>query len=234
MDFHDKKIYFASDFHLGIPSPEESLVREKKLVRWLDLIKDDAKAIFLMGDLFDFWFEYHTVVPKGHIRLLGKITELIDSGIEVHLFMGNHDLWQFGYLEKEIGIIMHREPELWTFNGKTFFLAHGDGLGDGDKGYKFLKNIFECKFNQFLFNWLHPDIGMRLALYCSYKSRLGHMMHGERIGKDIEIKDLLLYQYANQQLTEHPEIDYFIFGHVHQPVKKISIRKQRLFFWEIG
>ena len=158
-------IYFASDFHLGIPDRVKSLERELKLVHWLNSIAADAKAIYLMGDIFDFWFEYKTVVPKGYTRLLGKLAELTDKGIEVHLFKGNHDLWAFSYLQDECGIQLHRKDEIVEYSGKKFYLAHGDGLGPGDKGYKFLKALFECRLAQFLFRWLHPDWGTRMGLY---------------------------------------------------------------------
>ncbi len=168
------KIYFASDFHLGIPNYESSLLREKKFVRWLDMVSADADEIFLMGDLFDFWFEYKNVIPKGYVRLLGKMAEITDKGIPVHVFRGNHDIWAFDYLSKELNIVLHRKPMIREFDGKIFFLAHGDGLGPGDNGYKFLKKVFEFKPNQFMFKWLHPDIGCRLGLYFSKQSRLAN------------------------------------------------------------
>jgi len=133
-----------------------------------------------MGDVFDFWFEYKTVVPKGYIRLLGKLAELIDNGIPVHVFKGNHDVWAFDYLTKEAGIILHRDPVERVFGNKTFYLAHGDGLGPGDTGYKFLKKVFELKFNQFLFRWLHPDIGTKMGLYFSRKSRIANVAREQK------------------------------------------------------
>ena len=141
-----KKLFFASDFHLGIPNTEESLVREKKLVSWLDQIKNEAFEIYLMGDVFDFWFEYKTVIPKGFVRLLGKLAEITDSGVPVHLFRGNHDVWAFDYLKKEVGIQLHRNPQVRIYNDKSFYLAHGDGLGPGDHGYKLLKKVFNSFF----------------------------------------------------------------------------------------
>ncbi|MCK5839474.1 MAG: UDP-2,3-diacylglucosamine diphosphatase, partial [Bacteroidales bacterium] len=163
----EKNIYFASDFHLGVPDHESSLVREKLFVRWLDEVRGDAGEIYLMGDIFDFWFEYKTVIPKGFVRILGKLAEITDSGIPVYLFKGNHDVWAFDYLQKEINIQLFRQPEIKLFGNKKIYLAHGDGLGPGDTGYKFLKKMFAFRPNQWLFKWLHPDIGTRLGLYFS-------------------------------------------------------------------
>jgi len=169
-----KKIYFASDFHLGVPSYEKSLEREKLLVKWLDEIKKDAEEVYLMGDLFDFWFEYKHAAPKGFVRLLGKIAEITDSGIPVYLFTGNHDMWMFDYLPKEIGVKIYREPIEKKFGSKTFYLGHGDGLGPGDKGYKFIKKVFANKFCQWLFARLHPNLGIGMAHYWSRKSRVAN------------------------------------------------------------
>ena len=213
-----KKIYFASDFHLGIPDYKSSLEREKMLVEWLDRIKEDAAGIYLMGDVFDFWFEYKTVVPKGFIRILGKLSQICDTGIPVHLFTGNHDIWAFGYLEKEIGLCLHRHPEVHELLGKTFYLAHGDGLGPGDNGYKFLKKVFSNRFNQFLFRWLHPDIGAKMGLYFSGKSRLANIVKEGRKENMNRIEDEMLYKYAIDLLKKGQKADYFIFGHRHRPV----------------
>lgn len=214
------KIYFASDFHFGIPDHDRSLIREKRLVRWLDKIKDDAEHIFLMGDIFDFWFEYKTVVPKGYVRLLGKLAEIADSGIPVSLFRGNHDVWAFDYFEKELNIKLYRKPEIFTFSGKKFYLSHGDGLGPGDHGYKFLKKVFACPFNQWLFRWLHPDLGARMGLYFSKKSRLANVAKEGKKDSSNNIKDEMLYQYSLDVLKSDPEIDYFIFGHRHLPTQE--------------
>ncbi|MBI9038799.1 MAG: UDP-2,3-diacylglucosamine diphosphatase [Bacteroidales bacterium] len=217
------KIYFASDFHLGIPDYASSLKREKLLVQWLDLIKKDALEIFLMGDIFDFWFEYKTVVPKGFVRLLGKLAEITDLGIPVHLFKGNHDVWAFNYLNKEVNIILHREPEIKVFNNKKFYLAHGDGLGPGDKGYKFLKKVFECRINQWLFRWLHPDLGTRMGLYFSSKSRLAQIAKEGKKANNFDLKNEMLFKYTLEVLKKEIDIDYFVFGHWHYPInKKIS------------
>lgn len=221
------KLYFASDFHLGIPDSKSSLVREKKLVKWLDQISEDATEIFLMGDVFDFWFEYKYVIPKGYVRLLGKIAEITDSGIPVHLFRGNHDVWAFDYLYEELNVQLHRKPEIRTFDGKNLFLAHGDGLGPGDHGYKFLKKVFELRFNQFLFRWLHPDIGSRMGLYFSKKSRLANLAkEGKTENKSIHFEERLI-QFAESEAAANPEIDFLIFGHRHIPlIQKVSDRAE--------
>lgn len=214
-----KKIYFASDFHLGIPDHKSSLVREKKIVDWLCECQHDADEIYLMGDIFDFWFEYRNVVPKGYVRLLGKVAEITDSGIPVHLFKGNHDIWAFDYLQKEMGITVHREAEFRYFNGKTFYLGHGDGLGPGDNGYKFLKKIFENRFNQWLFRWLHPDLGARMALYFSGKSRYANMAREGKKENQNNIENEMLYKYSQGLLAEGLHADYFVFGHRHLPTE---------------
>ena len=213
-------IYFASDFHFGIPDHDRSLVREALFIRWLDMVVADASEIFLMGDLFDFWFEYQTAIPKGYTRLLGKLAEITDSGIPVHLFKGNHDMWAFRYLEEELHIQLHREPEFRNLGSKKFYLAHGDGLGPGDKGYKFLKRVFSSRFNQCLFRWLHPDIGIRMALYWSHKSR--HISQ-EREKKDEDITrrviETRLTAHSRDILSAHPDLDFIIYGHYHLPLE---------------
>jgi UDP-2,3-diacylglucosamine hydrolase len=213
------KLYFASDFHLGIPDKKSSLEREKMLVDWLEAVKQDASEIFLMGDIFDFWFEYKYVVPKGYTRILGKLAEITDSGIPVHLFRGNHDVWAFNYLNEELNIKIYRKPKVFEYSGKKLFMAHGDGLGPGDKGYKFLKKIFEFKPNQFLFRWLHPDIGARMGLYFSRKSRLANIAKEGKNDIKYEISDEMLFHYSKRKHEQDPEINYFIFGHRHIPLQ---------------
>ena len=213
-----KNIYFVSDFHLGIPNHTSSLEREKLLVKWLDNVRTDAAEIFLMGDVFDFWFEYKTVIPKGFVRLMGKLVEITDSGIPVHLFRGNHDLWTFDYLEKEIGIKLHRKPVIREIMGKTFYLAHGDGLGPGDISYKFLKAIFEFRPNQLLFSWLHPDIGAWMGNYFSRRSRLAKMSRTGREEPSFDKEGEMLYNHAREMAETYPHVDYFVFGHRHMPV----------------
>ncbi len=188
------------------------------LVEWLDQCIEDASEFYLMGDIFDFWFEYKSVVPKGFVRLLGKIAEITDRGIPVHLFTGNHDIWAFGYLEDEMNIRIHRQPEIRELNGKKFYLAHGDGLGPGDNGYKFLKKVFSNKFNQWIFRWLHPDIGAGMALYFSRKSRIANMIKEGRKENGTKIEDEMLFHYAKSLLDNGMNIDIFIFGHRHLPV----------------
>ncbi|MBK9731720.1 MAG: UDP-2,3-diacylglucosamine diphosphatase [Chitinophagaceae bacterium] len=204
-------VYFASDLHLGIPDHDSSLEREKKFVHWLDKIKSDAAAIFIVGDLFDFWFEYRQVVPRGYVRVLGKLAELRDAGIIICFFTGNHDQWMKDYFEKELAIPVYHEPQHITIAGKNFFIAHGDGLGPGDHGYKFLKTIFRGKFSRFLFSWLHPDIGVWLGRRWSKNSRLiSGEDQAEFMGEDKE----WLVQYA-RTILKSERVDYFIFGHRH-------------------
>lgn len=212
-------VYFVTDFHLGIPSLEDSHERELKLLKLLDSIKADCEELFLMGDLFDFWFEYKSVVPRGFVRIQGKLAEFTDAGIPVHLFIGNHDLWCFGYLHDELGIQLHREPEIFTLKGKKFFLVHGDGRGPGDKGYKLLKKVFECRVNQWLFRWIHPDIGIRLALRWSHKHRLKKLKNEVERGYYNDIPNTRLYRYAAEQAALDPSIDFFVFGHQHKPMQ---------------
>ncbi len=207
------KIYFASDFHLGIDARLSSRERERQILRWLDSIRDEAGEIYLVGDLFDFWFEYKTVVPKGFVRLLGKLAELRDSGIEIHYFTGNHDMWMFRYFEEELGIPTHREPIIRERNGKTFFIGHGDGLGPGDHGYKFIKRVFANPFSQWLFERLHPNFGIRLANFWSGSSRKRDRDAGRFLGSEKE----WLIAYCNRKLDQL-SIDYFIFGHRHLPI----------------
>ncbi len=210
-----KKIYFSSDNHLGAPTNEASLPREKKFVTWLDEIKQDAAAIFLIGDLFDFWFEYKTVVPKGFVRTLGKLAEITDSGIPVYFFVGNHDLWMNGYFEKELNIPVFHKPQEFSINNKLFFIGHGDGLGPGDKGFKRMKKVFTNPVFQWLFRWLHPDIGVRIAQYMSVKNKL---ISGDDDAKFLGEENEWLAQYSKRKLSEKHR-DYFIFGHRHLPLE---------------
>ncbi len=209
-----KKIYFASDFHLGVPTFELSLAREKKIVRWLDSIKDTAEEIYLVGDIFDFWWEYKYTIPKGQTRLLGKIAELTDSGIPVHFFTGNHDLWMRDYFVQELGVTINHEHIRKTYNNKTFIIGHGDGLGPGDGWYKFLKKCFKNPFLIWCFKTLHPNIGFWIARRSSRRSRINTGdSDKEFLGDDNE----WLMTYCKEQLkNEHT--DYFVFGHRHLPL----------------
>lgn len=211
-----QKIYFASDFHLGIPDYASSLDREKKIVRWLDTIKKDAAEIYLLGDVFDFWFEYGTVVPRGFVRLLGKIAELTDAGIPVHWFTGNHDMWIFDYVPKELNVMLHRAPVHKEYNGKKFYIAHGDGLGPGDHGYKFIKKVFASKVCQWLFARIHPNLGIRIARYWSGKSRIATGRNDEKYLGD-EKEYLAVY---SKEILSKEHFDYLIFGHRHLPLDK--------------
>ncbi len=166
-----KKIYFLSDFHLGAPDAAASLIREKRIVEFLDEVKEDAAVIFIVGDMFDFWYEYRIVVPKGYVRLLGKLAEITDGGIPVHFFVGNHDMWMTDYFQKELNIPVYFEPQEFEFNGQSFLIGHGDGLGPGDHGYKFIKKVFRNPVCRWLFGILPPYIGMGLANYMSRRSR---------------------------------------------------------------
>lgn len=210
----DKKIYFASDNHLGAPTFEESLPRERKFVSWLDHVKKDAAAIFLVGDLFDFFFDYKTVVPKGFTRVLGKLAEISDSGIPIYFFVGNHDLWMNDYFEKELNIKTFHSPQYFLLNNKMFLIGHGDGLGPGDKGYKRMKKVFVNPLSKWLFRWLHPDLGVKLAKYLSVKNKLiSGDEDAEFLGEDNE----WLIQYCKRKLQEK-NTDFFIFGHRHLPI----------------
>jgi UDP-2,3-diacylglucosamine hydrolase len=206
-------IYFASDFHLGVPDDSQSRARESRIVRWLDSIKENAAEIYLMGDVFDFWFEYATVVPRGHIRLLGKLAELSDAGIRIVMFKGNHDMWMFDYFRKELGIEIISEELVIERSGKTFFLHHGDGLGPGDPGYKILKAIFRSRFCQWLFARIHPNLGIGIAKRWSAKSRLANKQKEEF--KTAEQEWLVSY---SKELLEKSHYDYLVFGHRHLPL----------------
>ncbi|MGB0593048.1 MAG: UDP-2,3-diacylglucosamine diphosphatase [Flavobacteriales bacterium] len=208
------KIYFASDLHLGVPNREKSLVREKLFVQWLDKIKSDAEAIYLVGDIFDFWFEYKKAVPKGYVRLLGKLAEISDSGIPIHIFTGNHDMWFFDYLEDEINAHIYREPIEISLKGKRFFIGHGDGLGPGDNGYKLIKKIFKNKLCQWLFERIHPNLGISIAQYWSKKSRIANGEKDESYHGEKE----WLTQFCKEKMKTI-EVDYFIFGHRHLPLE---------------
>jgi UDP-2,3-diacylglucosamine hydrolase len=215
MNSDPKKIYFASDQHFGIPDAASSKLREKKFISWLDEVKTDAKAIFLLGDLFDFWFEYKTVVPKGFVRVLGKIAELKDSGIPMYFFVGNHDLWMIDYFETELGIPVYRHPKEFVFDEKTFLIGHGDGLGPGDKGYKRMKKVFAHPLSKWFYRWLHPDIGVKLAQYLSTKNKL---ISGQEDINFLGEENEWLAQYAKRKL-EQKHYDYFLFGHRHLPME---------------
>lgn len=205
-----KKVYFASDFHLGLPDYQRSIEREKLICQWLDQIKLDAYKIYLVGDLFDVWFEYKNVIPKGYTRFLGKLAELSDLGISIEIFTGNHDLWMKDYFQEELNIAVHTQPIEIVWNEKSFFIGHGDGLGPGDHGYKFLKCVISHRLSQWLYRRLHPDTGIALATYFSRKGPKHVQSDHLFLGADKE----WLIQYSIATLRKK-HIDYFIFGHRH-------------------
>lgn len=207
----NKKIYFASDFHLGAPTPSASLEREKKIVAWLQSIRHHAHAIYLLGDIFDFWFEYRSTIPKGFIRLQGKLAELRDEGITIAFFTGNHDMWMFDYFPDELGIPIHREPLALAIGDQRLLIGHGDGLGPGETGYKILKKFFNSPFCQWLFARIHPNLGMHIAGYWSKQSRISNMKRKETFkGED---KEFLFLWCREQEKQTH--CDFYIFGHRH-------------------
>jgi UDP-2,3-diacylglucosamine hydrolase len=207
------KIYFVSDVHLGAPALENNRYREQLFVKWLDFIKEDAEALYLLGDIFDFWFEYRKVIPRGFTRVLGRLAEIADRGIPVHFFTGNHDLWVFDYLPNEVGLILHRKEYITEIKGKKFLMAHGDGLDPNDKGYLFLKKIFINKKLQWVFARLHPNFSFYLAHRWSETSRLSKNDEKE----EFKVKNEGMFKFA-QNFLEKEWADYFIFGHRHQMV----------------
>jgi UDP-2,3-diacylglucosamine hydrolase len=207
-------IYFLSDFHLGSPSYEASRQREQKIIRFLDAISKQAAQIFIVGDMFDFWYEYKYVVPKGYVRLLGKLATLTDAGVKVHFFVGNHDMWMRNYLQIELNIPVYFEPRAFQFGDCSFLIGHGDGLGPGDHRYKFLKRIFRNPVCQWAFGALPPAIGMGLANYFSHRSRKATPeTEHQFLGEDRE----WLISYCKEVLQQK-HYDYFIFGHRHLPI----------------
>lgn len=228
--------YFLSDAHLGSWGIEHGRMQERRLVRFLDGIKKNAKAVYLLGDMFDFWHEWRHVVPKGYTRFLGKLSELTDNGIEVHYFIGNHDIWMYGYLEQECGVILHREPATIEINDKIFYLAHGDGLGDPDLQFRFIRNMFHNRLCQRLFSMIHPNhamwFGLSWAKHSRAKRKHGIEEHagaeGTNFNGDVvtrynssgepeymgEDKEHLIL-YSKEYMSSHPDVDYFIYGHRH-------------------
>lgn len=206
--------YFASDFHLGLDLKLSSKRRERIIVKWLDSIKSDCDALFLLGDLFDYWFEYKNVVPKGFNRLISKLADFTEEGIPVNIFTGNHDMWMYDYFESEIGAKVFKTPQRITLNDKSLLIGHGDGLGPGDKKYKLLKKFLSNRFNQWLFARFHPNFGISLMKYFSQISRESDKESPKFLGPEKE----WLVQYAEQKLKTE-KIDYFIFGHRHLPIE---------------
>lgn len=221
-----KYVYFLSDAHLGSLAIEHARTRERRLVRFLDSIKYKAVAIYLLGDMFDFWDEYKHVVPKGYTRFLGKLSELTDMGVEVNYFIGNHDLWTYGYLEKECGIILHRAPITTEIYDKVFFLAHGDGLGDPDAKFKMLRKVFHNRGCQRLLNFFHPWWGMQLGLNWAKHSRMKRAdgKDAPYMGEDNEY----LVRFTKEYMKTHPDVDYFVYGHRHIKLDLALSRKTRM------
>ena len=219
-------VYFLSDAHLGSLAIPHRRMQERRLVHFLDEIKDKAEAVFLLGDMFDFWYEYRQVVPKGYTRFLGKISELTDMGVEVHYFIGNHDIWAYHYLEEECGVILHKKPVTLELQGKTFYLAHGDGLGDPDHKFRFIRSIFRNRFCQRMFDLVHPDLGVKFGLTWAKHSRLKRKdgVEPPYMGEDKEY----LVLFAKEYLKEHPDIDYFLFGHRHIELDLMLSHQSRL------
>jgi len=209
---NNEKAYFLGDFHLGSPNQTESKKREFKILSFLNSIKSDLKELFLLGDIFDFWYEYKEVVPKGYTRFLGKISELSDKGVNIHLILGNHDMWVLDYFQKEIGINVYHNIIKVKIDNNLFLVGHGDGIGKGDFGYRFLKFIFKNKLLRFLYRWIHPDIGIKLGTYISNRKKIGtkdySIINNERI-----------YNYC-KKIEDKSHHDYYIFGHSHQPIEK--------------
>jgi UDP-2,3-diacylglucosamine hydrolase len=220
-----KKIFFLSDLHLGMHPAEESFEREIKVVKWLDQIYREASEIYLLGDIFDYWFEYKKVVPRGFTRFLGKIAEITDAGVTVHLFTGNHDVWVFDYLPEEVGVEVHRKPITREYGDRKFLIAHGDGLGPNQTGYKMLKGMFTSKLLQWLFARLHPNFATGLAHRWSKKSRSDKGVFTEWLGEDKEY----LYIYAQEKLKQE-HFDYFVFGHRHIPLVLNLNEKSKMFY----
>ncbi len=209
-----KKVYFASDFHLGAPDKIKSLRREKKIIQWFDSIKHDAAAVFLVGDIFDFWFEYKHVIPKGYIRFQAKLLEFIEAEIKIIFFTGNHDMWMFDYFTEEFGIPIYRKPETFIIGSKKIYIGHGDGLGPGDHFFKTLKVLFTNRFCQIAFSFLHPYIGMGLASYWSNKSRLAN----DKKEHPLDLDNEWLLAYCKELENKDPH-ELYIFGHRHLPLE---------------
>lgn len=205
-----KKIYFASDFHMGLDLQQTSASREAKIVRWLKEISKDAEIVYLIGDIFDYWFEYKHVIPKGHIKLISQLSQMRDQGIEIVFFTGNHDMWMFDYFTHELGIKIFTDPQNVQLQGRNIEIAHGDGLGPGDHTYKWVKKIFSNRICQWLFARIHPNTGIALMKYISGSSN-------REYGHDNEVKNIE-NEWLISYCENHPErdkIDFFIFGHRH-------------------
>ncbi len=210
-----KKTYFCSDFHFGIDAAETSKARETLFLKWLTEHTDDMQELYIVGDLFDFWFEYKHVVPKGGMQILAALARLQADGVPVHLFAGNHDQWMFSYFQEELGITVYPDPIYKSLYGKSLMIGHGDGLGPGDHGYKFIKKVFRHPLSRFLFQSIPPGIGIPMAKYWSGASRRKGVIENKFLGEEKE----WLIQYCKAHQQQHPTpIDFYIFGHLHLPI----------------
>ncbi len=221
-----KNVYFLSDAHLGSWAIDHKRMHERRLVRFLDSIKHKAAAVYLLGDMFDFWYEYRFVVPRGYTRFLGKLSELTDMGVEVHFFIGNHDIWAYNYLERECGCIIHRQPLTTEIYGKVFYLAHGDGMGDPDKKFRFIRSLFRNRLCQVLFSAIHPRWAMWFGQQWAKHSRLKRKT-GQVPTYRAQYKEHLVL-YTREYIKTHPDVDVFIFGHRHIELDLQMSRKARL------
>ena len=228
------RIYFISDCHFGLDAKASSIEREKKFVRWMDSIKSSCKSLYMLGDIFDYWFEYNTVIPKGFTRVLAKIQEFVDDGIEVVYFTGNHDIWTFGYLEKELGVRVVRNEESAMLQGKNIYMAHGDGLGDPSRTFRFLRRFFRNGPCQWLFKWIHPDVTMPFGNWWSRRnrySRWSKVTEQESENEDVylgEDKEHLVIFAKNNEKTNGPKYDFYIFGHRHIELDLMINAKSRV------
>lgn len=222
-----RKIYFASDAHLGARFHKDPLAVEKRLVRWLDSIKDEAAEVWFLGDIFDYWYEYKYVVPKGFTRFLGKVAELSDNGVDIHFFIGNHDIWMFDYLPREVGATIHREPLTIDLLGKRFFLAHGDEVDNRSLSFRFIRALFRNRFCQWLYAAIHPRWTFGFALGWSHNSRKSGLKKQEQQEYQGEAAEYLIV-FAKEYLQTHPDINFFIFGHRHIMLDLMLSRTSRL------
>ena len=219
-----EKVYFVSDLHLGSDALEDPKTTEKRFVRWLDTIRDEARAVYLLGDIFDFWFEYKKTVPRGFTRFLGKIAEMQDAGTEVHFFTGNHDIWMFDYFQQELGIQVHTDPLRTTIHGKVFYLAHGDGMGDDSRSFRFIRWIFHNRICQFLFARVPSRWGIGFGHWWSRSRKAALTCLASYKGE----KNEHLVLYSKKYIEEHPDTDYLIFGHRHILLDLMLNRKARM------
>ncbi len=221
-----KNVYFLSDAHLGSLAIDHSRMHERRIVRFLDSIKHKAAAIYLLGDMFDFWYEYKYVVPRGYTRFLGKLSELTDMGVEIHYFTGNHDIWAYNYLEQECGVILHKKPLATEIYGKVFFLAHGDGLGDPDRKFRLLRAVFHNRFCQVMFSAIHPRWSVWFGQHWAKHSRLKHMRREEPAYMGENREHLVLF--TKKYIQTHPNVDCFIYGHRHIELDLQLTKKARM------